>query len=400
MQWIKGKGKLVAAIICMQLITMGAVNIASALAQIAAAFPDKSPETIQQLLAIPSLATIPASLVAPFIADKIGRKRTITLGLVIFLAAGLVPAFMGDWSIMMASRVCIGIAAGFVNPLNTACIFEFFPEKEAQDTVLGWQQVGNSGGNVIVALACGYLTLISWRMAFLVHLIGVISLVAVLLWFPADKKVEKVRTGEKAAQGKRHLTLACIFWLLVVFVFEGTLHTFSMNLAFLVEEVGVGGSVLAGYGSTMMTVGGVLSGLVYGKVASLLKRWTLSFGILLCSITMFLLYIMKADNAIFVWIGGFLLGFGMVIVFSTCTALAVTNVNLHTQALVSAIFICAINLSQSVNPWWGSFLTNTFSDGSFAGKFIGAGVVLVILVVLTALTVGRVKAKESDLAAE
>lgn len=51
--------------------------------------------------------------------------------------------------------------------------------------------------------------------------------------------------------------------------------------------------------------------------------------------------------------GGFLVGFGMVIVFSTTTALSMTSVNAATQNLVSSLFIICINAGQFLNPLLG-----------------------------------------------
>ena len=73
MQGLKTKWKWVVAIIAMQFITMGTVGIAPALAQIGAAFPERSAEEVQLLMSLPSLGTVIASLIAVAVAAKIGR---------------------------------------------------------------------------------------------------------------------------------------------------------------------------------------------------------------------------------------------------------------------------------------------------------------------------------------
>ena len=52
MQGLKTKWKWVLAIIAMQFITMGTVRIAPALAQIGAAFPERSAEEVQLLIQV------------------------------------------------------------------------------------------------------------------------------------------------------------------------------------------------------------------------------------------------------------------------------------------------------------------------------------------------------------
>ena len=93
-----------------------------------------------------------------------------------------------------------------------------FNEGEEVDTLLGWQQIGNDIGYIIMALACGYLTLLGWRYAFAVHAGGIISLILTIMFFPKDSEGHK--TEAHKVEGKTHLTGAAIFWLLFVLAFS------------------------------------------------------------------------------------------------------------------------------------------------------------------------------------
>lgn len=394
MKKFKGKGKTVIAIIVMMFITMGAVGIAPAMAKIAMAFPDKSTEEIQLLMSLPSLATLVSALCASFVSDRFGKKNTVIAGIVIFLITGLVPVFVSNWTLVVLSRIGIGIGTGLVNCLDTVLIFDHFEDKDQQNTMLGWQQVGNDIGYIVMALAAGYLTLISWQAAFIVHALGILSLVIVIFFLPNDviKTTSDAKEDAKPA-GRKYLTIGCIFWLLMVLIFEGTLHTFSMNISFLVVDVGVGDSVLAGYASTMMTVGGFIVAAFYGKLFSVMKRWTFSFGCLIDVVAMICLYAMGPNDPALAWLGGALIGAGMVIVFSTATAYVMRSINAASRALASALFLVCINGGQFVNPYWGSFLTNTFAGGTVRGKFICAAVVLAIVMVIGIFTAEKVGTK-------
>ena len=394
MQGLKKHWKWVVAIIAMQFITMGTVGVAPALAQIGAAFPDKSAEEIQLLMSIPSLGTVVASLVAVPVAARLGRRKSVILGLVIFCVTGLMPCFVENWTLIILSRFGIGVGCGFVNPLNTAAIFSLFNEGEEVDTLLGWQQIGNDIGYIIMALACGYLTLLGWRYAFAVHAVGIISLILTIMFFPKDSEGHK--TEAHKVEGKTHLTGAAIFWLLFVLVFEGTLHTFSMNISYLVAESGAGDSVLTGYASTLMTVGGAIIGLFFGKFSKALGRLTLGIGVCIDVLAFACLQFMSEAAPFFALAGGFLVGFGMVIVFSTTTALSMTSVNAATQNLVSSLFIICINAGQFLNPYWGSFLGSLMGgDGAARSKVLGSMIVLAICAVVAFVAAGRVGGKKA-----
>ena len=396
MEGIKKHWKWVVAIIAMQFITMGTVGIAPALAQIGAAFPDKAVEEIQLLMSLPSLGTVIASLVAVPVAARLGRRKSVILGLIVFCVTGLMPCFVESWGLIILSRFGIGVGCGFVNPLNTAAIFSLFDKDEEIDTLLGWQQIGNDIGYIIMAMACGYLTLLGWRYAFAVHAVGIISLVLTIIYFPDDSQGKAAPADNNKSAGKTHVTGAAIFWLLFVLVFEGTLHTFSMNISYLVTETGAGDSVLAGYASTLMTVGGAIIGLFFGKFSKVLGRFTLGVGVCIDVLAFFCLKTLTASTPYFALIGGFLVGFGMVIVFSTTTALSMKSVNTATQNLVSSIFIICINAGQFLNPYWGSFLGNLVGDGATQSKVTGSMIVLAICAVVAFLAAGKVGAKTTE----
>lgn len=390
----KGAERVAVAIILMQLITMGAVGISPALAQIGAAFPDRSTEEIQLLMSLPSLATIFSSLFTTVVSDKLGKKNTVILGIVIFLVTGLVPVFASQWAIVVASRIGIGLGCGLVNTLNNVLVFDHFDDVDQQNSLLGWTHIGNDLGYVIMAMAAGYLTLISWQTVFLVHAVGIIALLVVIFCLPNDRAVRPVGEATRATDvkpaGRRHITGAAVFWVVVMLFFEGTLHTFSMNISYLVEESGAGGSVLAGYASTMMTVGGFFISLFYGKIASVLKRWTFAVGVLIDVMAMFILYSVRSDTGTLAVVGGTMIGIGMVMVFSSGISFVMRSLNPATAAIGSTMFMVAINGSQFLNTYWAAFLTNTFADGSFAGRFLCAGIVLAIVMIIGAFTAEKV----------
>lgn len=386
LQKFKGVERVAVAIILMQLITMGAVGISPALVQIGAAFPDKTTEEIQLLMSLPSLATMISSLCTTYISDKLGKKNTVILGILIFLAAGVVPVFASQWAIIVASRIGIGLGCGLVNTLNNVLIFDNFRDVDQQNSLLGWTHIGNDLGYVVMAMAAGYLTLISWQAVFAVHAVAIIALLVVIFCLPNDKaniqptKVSQIADAKPV--GKRHITGAAIFWFFVILLYEGTLHTFSMNVSYLVEESGAGGSVLSGYAATMMTVGGFFISLFYGKIASILKRWTFSVGVLIDVVAMFILYSVGPDTGALALVGGAMIGIGMVMVFSSGTSFVMRSLNPATAAIGSTMFMIAINGGQFLNTYWSGFLTDVFADGTFGGRFLCSGIVLIVVMIV------------------
>ena len=84
---------------------------------------------------------------------------------------------------------------------------------------MGYSSAMNQMGGVIATLLSGLLANISWRVSFLVYLMGLISIVLCLFYLPNDKITQE--TQAKEDRGKRRLLeasvcsgpISCTSWL-------------------------------------------------------------------------------------------------------------------------------------------------------------------------------------------
>lgn len=78
-------------------------------------------------------------------------------------------------------------------PLSTGLLTYYFaPEK--REGLMGLSSAANQLGGVVATLLAGVLANISWRLSFLVYLMGLISIVLCLIFMPNDR----IRSGESA----------------------------------------------------------------------------------------------------------------------------------------------------------------------------------------------------------
>ena len=104
------------------------------------------------------------------LGDRFGRKRWMTVGLVIFGAGSAGAAMSGSAGQLITFRAVQGLGAALVLPATLSIITNTFPRKERAKAIGIWTAVGALGLSIGPALG-GYLVdNISWSAVFWLHL--------------------------------------------------------------------------------------------------------------------------------------------------------------------------------------------------------------------------------------
>lgn len=125
-----------------------------------------------------------AALLIPFgtIADRIGRRKLLILGVAVFTGASIMAGLSVDGPTLIAARVLQGLGGAMVLPTTTSLINATFRGKERAIAFAIWG--GTIGGMAAVGpLLGGWLTTdFSWRWAFGVNVpFGILVTVGALL---------------------------------------------------------------------------------------------------------------------------------------------------------------------------------------------------------------------------
>lgn len=128
-------------------------------------------------------------LLAGTLSDRIGAKRTFGIGLVLFTmssaACGLAPSL----GLLIVARIAKGTGAALMTPASLALIGEAFPDPSAKARAIGLWAVGGAVASAAGPLVGGALTVVSWRLIFLVNLpVG-----AIALWLLAGVPTSRCR---------------------------------------------------------------------------------------------------------------------------------------------------------------------------------------------------------------
>ncbi|MEU9132319.1 MFS transporter [Kitasatospora sp. NPDC048540] len=135
------------------------------------------------------------------LADRVGRRRIMLVGLVLLGAASLATAFVGTVEQLIAVRVAMGVAAAMTTPGSLALAFRLFDEDGLRvrattliSTVgLAGLAVGPTLGGLVLAFA-------PWQVLLLVNVpIAALAFLGIRRGIPADRPDELHRAPVDAA---------------------------------------------------------------------------------------------------------------------------------------------------------------------------------------------------------
>ncbi len=366
-----------AGIYACALLMMGAIAVASNLSNIMAAFPDVAPTTIvTYMISIPCLIVIPVTLLTGKLMEKIAKKTLIIIGIVFWLVGGVAPYFMADLTMILAMRCIIGVGIGMVQTLCAALVVENFDDPAERNKTMGNVAAFQMLGCVIFSLVAGWLGSIGWQVAFLVHLIAVVSLIGAIVCLPYKKPA--AASGEKAAF---HPTASMWVWSIAFLVFMAGGQTYANSASSIITELNLGDSVAAGYSLAIFAAGGFCMGLVFGKFSAFFKNMTLTAGCVMVTIS----YVMMvfAGNLFLSYLGAFIFGLALSVCIPCCLNGAAASVEEGSSGMAVSIATCTQNIGMAICPYIVTPLgTMVAAAGAFTvnqGAML-SGAVIVLLV--------------------
>ncbi|MER7486631.1 MFS transporter [Streptomyces sp. NPDC126497] len=125
---------------------------------------------------------------AGLLGDRLGRKKVLIGGLVVFGAGSALAAFSGSPAELIGFRAMMGLGAAFVMPATLAVLMNVFERDEQPKAIGVW------AGGVGLAIAVGPITggvLLEhfwWGSVFLVNAPIVVLAVVLMLWLVPDSR--------------------------------------------------------------------------------------------------------------------------------------------------------------------------------------------------------------------
>ncbi len=372
------------------LLMMGAIAVASNLANIMGAFPEVDPNTIVfYLISIPCLIVIPTTIIAGKLMESISKKTLMIAGILFWLVGGVAPYFMDTLNGILAMRCIFGVGVGMVQTLCAALVVENFSDTEERNKTMGNVAGFQMLGTVIFSLVAGNLGKMGWNVAFLVHLIAIVSLVAAIVCLPNKKPISD--SGEKAVfQPTNEMWVWCIGFFILMIVGQ----TYANTASQIIEKMKFGDSVAAGYSLAIFALGGLIMGFAFGKIASIFGKMTLSFGAILMGISY--LTIVFATNLLLSYLGAFIFGLGLSICIPCILNGSANSVQQSSSPMAVSIATCLQNIGMAICPY--VVIPIGASIASSTGLLVEQGALIfsTVVLVLLSMVFGYINSKPKN----
>ena len=369
MKNIKGKIGLMAS----SLLMMSFLTPSSVLADIAAAFPDVSLQTVQMITSMPCLIGVISALLVGKMTPYFYKRHLIIAATLFYLAGGLFPAFFHQtvWHILFGAGL-LGVGLGIMLTCVAALICECYDERES-GLLIGFQAAFISGGGMVFTWLGGQLGKAQWENAFFAYVLVILIVVIDLLWLPQGKlEIKKAGNGNK-----ERIPFQVWFYALTGFLVYIFITVYNSNISMLVGIREFGGAVEASYATMCYTFAGMIAGCVSGYLIPKLKEYTFVLSTLMAAVGMMLAFL--SGHLLALYAGGLFCGAA----FSTFTPagnyFAAQKAEQNNRSFCIAVFTSISNLGQAVSPLVIAWIMKPFS---ITQRFLGTAVAFVLITVL------------------
>lgn len=330
------------------LTIMSSATIAPALPQISQFF-SRAPnaELLSRLiLTLPALLIAVSAPVCGLVIDLLGRKKLLLAALVLYGLAGTAGFVLNNLVAILVSRALLGLAIAGIMTTATTLVGDYFTGDERRHFV-GLQAGFMAVGGVLFVGLGGWIADFNWRNPFLIHLfaLGLLPLAGLAL---AEPEMHKIRSQASQNPGQYSR-----FWLafLVGFAFVSMILFYMMpvQVPFLLRDIGVFKSALAGLAIVCFSVTGTTVSFLYPKIKRKFNFLTIyCFTFLFMSVG----YLIIGSAAAFwqVALGMFIAGWGTGLIIPNQNLWVITLAPEHLRGRLVGIVSTAFFLGQFLSP--------------------------------------------------
>ena len=207
----------------------------------------------------------------------------MTIGMALCLLSGIGGLFFhGHIAFCFLWAILLGTGVGLWMPLATAVASDYF-ENEERAGLLGTMSGAQNLGAMLMSLVGGILAVSAWSNIYLVYLIAIPGLIFCILFIPETP----VGRGDKAEKTGMRIDSNLIIYSFIIFYFSLFYNAGPANFSLILAERNIGNSSTAGILSSLMLLGGVLMGLVFGRISDKIEEKTIPIGLTLLAIGFF-----------------------------------------------------------------------------------------------------------------
>lgn len=342
--------------------------------EMAKSFSDVDLYMVELIATVPSLFQMLSVLLSAPIAKRFGLKNTCSLGLLLCGVFGVLPIFVQDFYVVFASRCVFGVGCGLIVSNALSLIIEFFEGPE-RSSVIGLQGSVGGLGSAVTALVAGRLLAFGWNWSFVVYALAFFVLALFNFGVPAGGAAKETQETTAAGRGGSvgYLVLQAAFMFCSIL----TLTLFVVKASTYIVDAGLGDAQQGSLAITLVSVGSLVAGALYGKIRSALSDFALVVFMAIGAAGFAVAALFSSFAAVMV--ASFLIGYSMMALVPHLQE----NVSVRCADL-GQVGTNTILVAQALGafgaPYLGTFLAR-FVPG-LPGQFLVCGVIFCVLAVV------------------
>ena len=357
-----------ASIFAVFFVTMGYAAITPAMQSFAEAFPG---EQYTMISTLPNLFIVISGFIVGAVAGRRVKFRTLAiLGSLLTLVGGVAPAWIGDFSLILACRAVFGLGLGLTIPLANALVIGIY-SGDRQSALLGYGSMFMKAGGIVMQFIGGFLADLSWQATFLVYFLYIGSL-AMAFFIPEPESAGGVAEAPTRLSG----LLWVIAFLMLLYNMQH--YLLMVNVSSIFADRDVGGAAFAAAVLSLSSVGGALGGLAFGRFFPRSKRFWLPFLYGLSAVGAFMLA--SGDTAFVMSLGICLCGTGFGICIPTFMAW-VSRISDSTNFVRgTSVTQAFLYLGGFLATYWLMLITGFGGDALYAPVWVECLICIVLFV--------------------
>ena len=261
--------RAVVLLMAAMLTTMANATISPALPGLERLFaqdPDAAMLT-RLLVTAPSLSVAVLAPLAGLAIDRVGRRRPLLIGILLFVTAGCAGLVLPSLPTILASRLVLGIAVALIMTAQTALVADYFSGAE-RTALMGLQiSARNFGGLLFITLA-GWTASLSPRLPFAIY--GLAIFLLPLAWkIVTDGPRPSSQPKAEISHGPEGSRSWMAFFLAVVLLQALTNMLFFImptQLPFFLALKGQDSAVMTGAALGVLMLSGGCVALLYARI--------------------------------------------------------------------------------------------------------------------------------------
>lgn len=335
----------------------------------------------------PSISMVIFILLSSYIVKKLGMKKTTIAGLFLAGFGGIIPIFANSFSIVIFSRIILGMGLGMYNSLAVTYISALYTGN-TRATLLGMRNSMEAMGQSVMMFLAGILLNISWSASFGVYALA-FPIALLFIFKVPEVEIDNEKDTNKKEKMNPAVYALVLFAILLVMNAIATSVRFSSIAAEMQGMQFNSSNYLA-----LMPILGIIAGFVFGFLNRYLGKVTLYLGI--TSFVVSNLFIAISDNNMTLLLLGLFLSsipgaWCFPFVFSNLDRITTKN----TINFATSLIFVGCNIGNFTAPIAMNITQTITGTDSLTAPFYIFAILFAIILIITIFTIRPNKKKST-----